>query len=159
MSLPDIETLDQIGVALRVLRFEVIEQPAAAPDEHQQPAAGMVILCVRFEMFRQVVDAFAENRDLDFRRSRVGVVRLVTDNQFGLAIFGQRHAVYLHERPRRSNRGTQYLDGRDRDTPYGRKICYSNKLNMLHQNDRGMQKPPRICRGFADAKELPRLVE
>src|SRR5439155_14745148 len=74
---PDVETLDQVGVALRVLGLEVVEQPAAAPDEHQQAAAGVVILCVRFEMFRQVVDALAENRDLDFWWSRVGLMRLV----------------------------------------------------------------------------------
>src|SRR5262249_25001136 len=60
----------------------------------------MMVLRVRFEMLGQVVDAFAENGDLNFGGPGVGVVCLVGANQFGLAVFGQRHAAYLHERPR-----------------------------------------------------------
>src|SRR5262245_17987569 len=47
--LSDVQPLDEIGVPLRVLCLEIVEQPAAAPDEHQQPAARMVILRVRLE--------------------------------------------------------------------------------------------------------------
>jgi hypothetical protein len=46
-----------------------------------------MVLCVRLEVLGQVVDAFAENRDLYFRGSGVGVVRAVVANQLGLAVF------------------------------------------------------------------------
>src|SRR5205823_2623791 len=89
----DVEALDQVRVPLRVFGFEVIEQPPAPADEHQEPAAGVMILRVRLEVLGQVVDALAENSDLDLRGPRVGLVCFVTANEFGLAIFGQRHAA------------------------------------------------------------------
>ena len=42
-----------------VLYLEVIEQPAALADLHEQAAAGMMVLRVRFEVLGQVVDALA----------------------------------------------------------------------------------------------------
>src|ERR1700722_2287879 len=98
--LADVQALDQVGVSLHILGLEVVEQPAPAADQHQQAAARMVILGVRLEMIRQVVDAFAQNGDLYFRGTGVCVVRLVTANQLGLAVFAQRHAAVLHERSR-----------------------------------------------------------
>src|SRR5262245_637877 len=97
--LADVQPLDQVRVALGVFGFEVVEQPAAPADEHQQPATRVVILGVRLEMFRQVIDALAENRDLYFGGSGVCVVGLVTANQLGLAGFRQRNRVCLHARP------------------------------------------------------------
>src|ERR1700719_753073 len=91
--LPDVQPLDQIGVTLRVFRLEVVEQPASAADEHQQAPARMMILRVGLKMFGEVVDALAENRHLYFGRAGVRVVRLVGANQFGLAVFGQRHGL------------------------------------------------------------------
>src|SRR3954466_4561841 len=55
---PDVQTFDQIRVTLRVFGFEVVEESTAAADQHQQSAARMMILRVRFEMLRQIVDAF-----------------------------------------------------------------------------------------------------
>src|SRR5215510_13406042 len=63
--LANIESPDQVRVALRVLGFQIVEQPPAASDEHQEPPPGMMILGVCLEMFCQVVDALAENRDLN----------------------------------------------------------------------------------------------
>ena len=62
---------DQLGVTVGVLALQVVEQAAALADELQQPAARVMILRVRLEMFRQVVDALAEERDLDFRGAGV----------------------------------------------------------------------------------------
>jgi hypothetical protein len=62
----NVQPFDQIRVSLGVFELEVIEQPAALADEHQEAAAGMVILRVRFEMLGQIVDALAEDRDLNF---------------------------------------------------------------------------------------------
>ena len=84
----DVETLDQVRVTMRILGLQVVEQAAAAADEHQQPAARMVILRVRLEVFREVVDAFAENGYLNFGRACVAFVGLVAPDQLCLAIFG-----------------------------------------------------------------------
>src|SRR5271167_2649316 len=92
--LPDVQALDQIGVALSVLRLEVVEQPPPAADQHQQTAARMMILRVGLEVLGEVVDALAENRNLYFGRTGVRVVRLVGANQFRLAVFGQRHGLF-----------------------------------------------------------------
>jgi hypothetical protein len=42
-------SLDQFGVAVGVVRTQVVEQAAALPDELEQPAARVVILGVRLE--------------------------------------------------------------------------------------------------------------
>src|SRR2546423_1882855 len=65
--LADAEPLDQLCVAIAVFAFEVIEQPAPLTDQLQQSAPRMMILDVRLEVLGQVADAFAEQRDLDFR--------------------------------------------------------------------------------------------
>src|SRR6266496_2323344 len=51
----------------------------------------MVILRVNFEMFREVVDALAQKRDLHFRRSGIAVVRFVLADDPGLAVLGKGH--------------------------------------------------------------------
>ena len=72
--LPEAETLDQLVVAIGILFPEILEQPAPAPDHLQQAAAGVVVLGVRLEVLGQVRDARREQRDLDLRGPRVGVV-------------------------------------------------------------------------------------
>src|SRR5207253_6843097 len=100
-----------------------VEQTPAPADEHEESAPGMMILCVGFEMLCQVVDAFAEDGDLHFRRPGVGFVCLVVTYQLRLAIFGQRHRTTSTSglEPRT---GTVRREGRtfkafgNRDTPY-----------------------------------------
>ena len=65
-----------------VLALEVIEQATALADQHQQATARVVVLRVGLEMFGEVVDAFAENGDLDFGRSGVGLVCFVAADEF-----------------------------------------------------------------------------
>src|SRR5215216_3719385 len=75
--LTDTEALDDLSVTVDVLALQVIEQPPALANELQQPAPRMVILAVGLEVLGQVVDAFAENRDLNFWGAGVFVVLLV----------------------------------------------------------------------------------
>ena len=65
-----------------------------------------MILRVGLEVFGEVVDAFAENRDLHFRGSGVGVVGLVAADQFGLAVFAQRHLACPPRTPQNACMGT-----------------------------------------------------
>ena len=81
MLLADIEALDEVRVTLCILCFEIVEQAASASDQHQQAAAGMMILCVCFEVVGQIVDALAQNSNLHFWRTRVGIMRPVTADQ------------------------------------------------------------------------------
>ena len=48
------------GVAVGVVRTQVVEQAAALPDELEQPAARVVVLGVRLEVIREVGDAVAQ---------------------------------------------------------------------------------------------------
>src|SRR5215212_2259353 len=63
----------------------------------------MVIFCVRFEMFGEIADAFAEERNLHFGRAGIAVVGLVAVDDFGLTVLGE-HVSSFHERPRPSER-------------------------------------------------------
>src|SRR5687768_2329689 len=89
--LTDAETADKLGVAVRVLAFEVIEQSPSLANQLQKAAARVVVLCVNLEMLGEIVDALAEERDLNFRGSRVAVVCAVRADDSSLAIFGKRH--------------------------------------------------------------------
>ena len=53
------ELADQPAVALEVLLLEVVEQPAAPADEHQQAAARVVVVLVVAQVLGEVVDALA----------------------------------------------------------------------------------------------------
>src|SRR6186997_3660309 len=75
--LADAEALDQIRVAVRILALQIIQEAAALADQLQEAAARVVILGVRLEMFGQIADPLAEERDLHFRGARVAVVSLV----------------------------------------------------------------------------------
>src|SRR3954454_23076125 len=97
--LADAQALDQLGVAIAVLALQVVEQTPALANELQQPAARVMIFRVGLEMFGQVVDALAEERDLDLGRSGVLSVGLVAADDVGLAILGQSQC-HLHARLR-----------------------------------------------------------
>src|SRR5688500_1495905 len=95
------EAAEQLGVPMRVLALEAFEQTPPLADQLEQTAPRMMILRVYLEMFCEVVDPVAENRDLHFRRPGVAVVRSVGSDDPGLAVLVQRHFVALHERPRK----------------------------------------------------------
>src|SRR5918994_2411746 len=59
------ELADQGPVALDVVALEVTEQAAALADEHQEPAARVVVLAMLAEMLRELVDPLGEQRDLN----------------------------------------------------------------------------------------------
>jgi hypothetical protein len=63
--------------------------------QFQQPSAGMVVLLVGLEMFRQRVDAVAQNGHLDFRRTRIFFMQpKLIDNPF-LCFCFEHHVAYL----------------------------------------------------------------
>ena len=60
------ESFDQTGVSLGILAFEVVEEASSPTDEHEKPAARVVILGVDLEVLGQVADTLAQDRDLHF---------------------------------------------------------------------------------------------
>ena len=99
-----------------------------------------MILRVGLEMFGEVVDALAEDGDLHFRGAGVGVVCLVAADEFGLAVLASTPRAVLHARPRTSMGSphrSPYPDRRMNLASVSRSI---QRLNMLHQNNDGMQR-------------------
>src|SRR5688572_2157406 len=84
--LADTEAADQLRIAIGVLALQVIEQTPALPDQLEQAAARVMILRVNLEVFREVVDAVAEKRDLHFRRPCIAVVSSVRADDAALAV-------------------------------------------------------------------------
>src|SRR5207253_11338055 len=58
--LADVESLDQVRVAVRVLCFQIIEQPAAPADEHEQTASRVMMSRVCVGMLGEVSDSLAQ---------------------------------------------------------------------------------------------------
>ena len=73
-------------VALGIVFFEVVEQATPLADQHEKTAARTVILQVRFEVLRQLTNAFAQQSDLDFWTARIGGMRSVLVNE-GFLLF------------------------------------------------------------------------
>src|ERR1700694_670225 len=76
-SPPEPELGDDRSVPLDVGALQIVQQPAALADQLQQPAPRVVVVGVRLEMVGEVIDPFAEDRDLDFGRPGVLLVEAV----------------------------------------------------------------------------------
>src|SRR4051812_41401077 len=89
------QTLDQLVVALGVAVLEIVEKTAALADHLEQAAARMMILRVALEVLGEIGDAFAEDRDLHFRRTGVATGLRVRLDQLRLAVCRNRHRILL----------------------------------------------------------------
>ena len=61
------ERVDDLPVPLDIFVLHIVEKPAAATDQHQQPSPGMMILFMDLKMIRQVGDSMGQQTDLNFR--------------------------------------------------------------------------------------------
>ena len=86
--LTDADFLDDGFIALGVVGFEVVEQTATPTDHHEEAAARAVVFLVQFEVFCQLGNASAEQRDLNFRAAGVAIMRAVLSNEFLLLLDG-----------------------------------------------------------------------
>jgi hypothetical protein len=75
-------------VALGIVFFEIVEQATPLADQHEKTAARAMIFLVRFEVLRQLTNAFAQQSDLDFWTARIGGVRSVLINEGFLLLSG-----------------------------------------------------------------------
>ena len=75
-------------VALGVVFFEVVEQATPLADQHEKAAARAMVFQVRFEVVRQLTNAFAQQSDLDFWTAGIGGMRSVLVNEGFLLLSG-----------------------------------------------------------------------
>ena len=68
------ETGDQPPVPLDVVVLHVVEQPAAAANEHEEPTTTVMVFLVDLQVLGEVVDPLGQERNLDLGRARVGRV-------------------------------------------------------------------------------------
>jgi hypothetical protein len=101
--LADPEALDHLGVAVRVLALETVEETAALAYELEEAPARVVVLRVRLEVLGEVADSLAEERDLDLGGSGIAFVGLVRADNFGLTFLAE-HEGSFHARPRKMTR-------------------------------------------------------
>ena len=67
----DIETSNDIEIALWIDRFQVVQQPSTPTDHHQQTAPAGVVLFMRTQVLGDLADPSREDGDLDFRRTGI----------------------------------------------------------------------------------------
>ena len=77
LLVPETEFLDDLAVTVDVRALHVIEKAATIANHLEQPTAPMMILLVRTEVLREVVDPLRQEGHLDPGRPGVGLVRLV----------------------------------------------------------------------------------
>lgn len=88
LLLAEAESLNNRLVALGIVFFEVVEQAATLADQHEKTAARAMIFQVRFEVVRQLTNAFAQQSDLNFWTARIGGMRPVLINEGFLLLSG-----------------------------------------------------------------------
>src|SRR6267143_7317353 len=54
------KAFDNLAIPIRVTTVKIIQQPPALVDHHDQPASRRVVLEVRLQMRRQIVDSLAQ---------------------------------------------------------------------------------------------------
>jgi hypothetical protein len=71
------QLVDQGLVATLIVASKVVEQAPSLAHEHEQPAARVMVLYMDLQMFGELGDALAEERDLHFARPGVAGLALV----------------------------------------------------------------------------------
>jgi hypothetical protein len=86
--LADSELGNDRFIALGIVFLEVVEQATPLADQHEKSAARAVVFLVRFEVLRQLANAFAEQRNLHLGTAGVGGVRAMQVNEGSLLLSG-----------------------------------------------------------------------
>jgi hypothetical protein len=86
--LADAEFRDDRLVALGIVFLKVVEQATALADQHEKATARTVVFLVRLEVLRQLANALAQQRDLDFRAAGIAWMRAVLVDEGFLVLSG-----------------------------------------------------------------------
>ena len=82
------EPVNDVLVAFGIVGLQVVQQATPLADQHEKAAARTVVFLVRFEVLRQLTNAFAQQSDLDFWTARIGGMRTVLVNEGFLLLSG-----------------------------------------------------------------------
>ncbi len=93
---PETKILDELPIGLQVGALHVLEKPSPPADHLQQALSRVMVLWVRPEVVRQVVDPLGEQGHLHLGRPLVGAVRLVFLDR---RCFFESHDVYSRAQP------------------------------------------------------------
>lgn len=74
---PQLQLLSEGLISALVFGLQVVKQATALANEDNQAAARAVVLLIPLQVFREIVDAARQQRDLNFGRPGVFVVRAV----------------------------------------------------------------------------------
>jgi len=83
LLLADAELGNYGFIPFRVVLLQVVEQATTPAHHHEKSAARAVVFLVRLEVFRQLTNTFAQQRDLNFGAACIGSVRAIRVN-YGL---------------------------------------------------------------------------
>ena len=86
--LADAEFRNNGFIPLGIVFLQIVEQATPLADQHEQAAARAVVLLVRFEVIRQLANAFTDDGDLNLRTPGVSRVRLILVNDRFLLLSG-----------------------------------------------------------------------
>jgi hypothetical protein len=64
-SPPEPELGDNRPITVDIGPLQIVQQAASLSDQLEQPAPRIVVVGVRFQVVGEVIDPFAEDRDLD----------------------------------------------------------------------------------------------
>ena len=76
----DTQPIDHIVIAVDIALLEIIQQASTLAHHLEQPAPGVIVFDVSLEVSSQLVNSLCQQRDLNLRRTCVGLVRLVLRN-------------------------------------------------------------------------------
>ena len=94
--LPDAQPLDQTSISLVIVFPEIIEKPSPLTYQLEETPAGVVILDVDLEVLREMIDALAQQGNLNFRRARIGLMEFEMVNNFFSLGLSNPHLSSVH---------------------------------------------------------------
>jgi hypothetical protein len=80
--LSDAQFTNDVFVTIDILGLQVVQQSSALADKLEQAPSGMMVLLMDLEMFGQIADSFAQQRDLYFRGTGILFVQPVLADDF-----------------------------------------------------------------------------
>src|SRR5579862_6461877 len=86
------EFLQNALIALWAVVLQIRKQPASFGDHGEQSLAGGMVFLVCFEMLRQLSEAAAQKRNLNFRRACIGFVSLIAGQNLTFYVCRQCHS-------------------------------------------------------------------
>src|ERR1700761_3128074 len=92
--LADAQLADDVPVAGRIVRLEIIKQATALAYQHQEATARSMVLRMGLEMLGQFADALAQDRNLDLRTAGIGVVSAKASDNVGFSSRCQHEVCY-----------------------------------------------------------------